>query len=128
MLALSSTSASVTWVRPLEATLSSMRLRMKRRIRNGLRFILRSASGSQVISLVSDIHGLLRWLAEELYPPPISLAVLRLRRPVDGCHVLLAVPGLYRFVEAGRDGLGYGHPQVVGFGGAEDEAGVFTRE
>ena len=53
MLALSSTSASVTWVRPLEATLSSMRLRIKRRIRNGLRFILRSASGSQVISLVS---------------------------------------------------------------------------
>src|SRR5918994_5729794 len=60
MLALSSTSVSVTWVRPLEATLSSMRLRIKRRIRNGLRFILRSASGSQVISLVSAMHTLLQ--------------------------------------------------------------------
>jgi hypothetical protein len=59
MLALSSTSASVTWVRPLDATLSSMRLRIKRRIRNGLRLILRSASGSQVNSLVSAMHILL---------------------------------------------------------------------
>src|SRR5829696_2125538 len=58
MLALSSTSASVTWVRPLEATLSSIRLRIKRRIRNGLRFILRSASGSQVIPLVSALYRL----------------------------------------------------------------------
>src|SRR5215212_4644996 len=59
MLALSSTSASVTWVRPLDATLSSIRLRIKRRIRNGLRLILRSASGSQVISVVSAMHTLL---------------------------------------------------------------------
>src|SRR5918998_4773625 len=49
MLALSSTSASVTWVRPREATRSSMRLRIKRRIRKGLRLMRRSASGSQVI-------------------------------------------------------------------------------
>lgn len=53
ILALSSTSASVTWLRPLEATRSSMRLRIKRRMRKGLRFIRRSASGSQVIRFVS---------------------------------------------------------------------------
>ena len=53
ILALSSTSASVTWVRPLEATRSSIRLRMKRRIRKGLRLMRRSASGSQVIRFVS---------------------------------------------------------------------------
>jgi hypothetical protein len=59
MLALSSTSASVTWVRPREATRSSIRLRMKRRIKKGLRFILRSASGSQVISVVCAMCALL---------------------------------------------------------------------
>src|ERR687885_1469620 len=53
ILALSSTSASVTWVRPREATRSSIRLRMKRRIKKGLRFMRRSASGSQVIRFVS---------------------------------------------------------------------------
>jgi hypothetical protein len=52
MRALSSTSAWVTWVRPREATLSSMRLRMKRRMRKGLRLMRWSASGSQVIRSV----------------------------------------------------------------------------
>ncbi len=51
--ALSSTSASVTWVRPREATRSSMRLRIKRRMRKGLRLMRRSASGSQVICVFS---------------------------------------------------------------------------
>jgi hypothetical protein len=57
MLALSSTSASVTWVRPREATRSSMRFLIKRRIRKGLRFMRRSASGSQVIRCSSgNVH------------------------------------------------------------------------
>src|SRR5918993_299724 len=75
MLALSSTSASVTWVRPLEATLSSMRLRIKRRIRNGLRFILRSASGSQVISLVSAMLTLLRAYRGIIFPGSVNCSL-----------------------------------------------------
>src|SRR3712207_4167796 len=60
MLALSSTSASVTWVRPREATRSSIRLRIKRRIRKGLRLMRRSASGSQVICCPSGNVDLFR--------------------------------------------------------------------
>ena len=60
MLALSSTSASVTWVRPRPATRSSMRLRIKRRMRKGLRLMRRSASGSQVICVFSANSHLFR--------------------------------------------------------------------
>ena len=69
MLALSSTSASVTWVRPREATRSSMRLRIKRRIRKGLRLMRRSASGSHVIRRSSDnLHLSQGVLAHAFYP------------------------------------------------------------
>ena len=55
--ALSSTSASVTWLRPRDATRSSIRLRIKRRMRKGLRLMRRSASGSQVICCSSgNVH------------------------------------------------------------------------
>src|SRR3712207_6257802 len=64
MLALSSTSASVTWVRPREATRSSIRLRIKRRIRKGLRLMRRSASGSQVICCPSGNVDLFRRVEE----------------------------------------------------------------
>src|SRR5215211_2477967 len=127
MLALSSTSASVTWVRPLEATLSSIRLRIKRRIRNGLRFILRSASGSQVISLVSAMYCLLRVYMEN-YIPVLSASSVAVRSCglVDGRHVLVTVARLYRLVEAGCDGLGDPQAQVVGPCGVEDQGSVFA--
>src|SRR5215218_3070561 len=67
MLALSSTSASVTWLRPREATRSSMRLRIKRRIRKGLRLMRRSASGSQVICCSDNPHLSLGVLVSEFY-------------------------------------------------------------
>ena len=64
MRALSSTSASVTWLRPREATRSSMRLRIKRRMRKGLRLMRRSASGSHVICCSSgNVHLFQRVLA-----------------------------------------------------------------
>jgi hypothetical protein len=68
MLALSSTSASVTWSRPRDATRSSMRLRIKRRMRKGLRLMRRSASGSQVIRCSDNSHLSLRILASAFYP------------------------------------------------------------
>jgi hypothetical protein len=68
MLALSSTSASVTWLRPREATRSSMRLRIKRRIRKGLRLMRRSASGSQVICCSDNPHLSPKVLAPTFYP------------------------------------------------------------
>src|SRR5215203_4446866 len=121
MLALSSTSASVTWVRPLEATLSSMRLRIKRRIRNGLRFILRSASGSQVISLVSAMYCLLRVYMEN-YIPVLSASSVAVRSCglVDGRHVLVTVARLYR--------LGDPQAQVVSPCGVEDQGSVLAGE
>src|SRR5829696_3037749 len=72
MLALSSTSASVTWVRPREATRSSMRLRIKRRIKKGLRLMRRSASGSQVICLFSaNSHLFQTRLLPQFYSAPV---------------------------------------------------------
>src|SRR5215207_4524001 len=68
MLALSSTSASVTWLRPREATRSSIRLRIKRRMRKGLRLMRRSASGSQVICCSDNPHLSLGVLAPAFYP------------------------------------------------------------
>src|SRR5215211_5146158 len=129
MLALSSTSASVTWVRPLEATLSSMRLRIKRRIRNGLRFILRSASGSQVISLVSAMWTLLRvYVGDYIRTLPAVSAAVWPRGPVDGRHVLFTVARLYRLVEARCDGLGDTHVEVVGSCGIKNQARVLAGE
>src|SRR5215207_8533276 len=68
MLALSSTSASVTWLRPREATRSSIRLRIKLRMRKGLRLMRRSASGSQVICCSDNPHLSLGVLAPAFYP------------------------------------------------------------
>ena len=84
MLALSSTSASVTWLRPREATRSSMRLRIKRRIRKGLRLMRRSASGSQVICCSDNPHLSLGVLVSEFYRRRILRSVAEsTRRVVD---------------------------------------------
>jgi hypothetical protein len=78
MRALSSTSASVTWLRPREATRSSMRLRIKRRMRKGLRLMRRSASGSQVICCWSgNVHLFRRVLRACILPQQVGQVVIR---------------------------------------------------
>jgi hypothetical protein len=87
MLALSSTSASVTWLRPREATRSSMRLRIKRRIRKGLRLMRRSASGSQVICCSDNPHLSLGVLVSEFYRRRILRSVAESTRRVVDRHL-----------------------------------------
>jgi hypothetical protein len=83
MLALSSTSASLTWVRPREATRSSMRLRIKRRIKKGLRLMRRSASGSQVICLFSaNSHLFQPRLLPQFYSAPVMPVTTNARQRV----------------------------------------------
>ncbi len=56
------------------------------------------------------------------------LATVRPRGLVDGGHVLLAVAGPNRLVEAVGDGLGDGHAEVLGFGGLQHQARVLAGE
>src|SRR5215216_1523161 len=128
MLALSSTSASVTWLRPREATRSSMRLRIKRRMRKGLRLMRRSASGSQVICRSDNLYLSLVVLASAFYRRRLVRAVAEsIRKVVDrqsesqhnanvifvfcrlgGYSPLTRKNGLGRPVVAGAVGVGIG--------------------